>query len=63
MNDHSWIYQNSHEGIYREDYLQEVECFINFVLYKLKNINVGEIGYPCVNCKNKKFHNTWVCEW
>ena len=56
MSDRSWMYQDSSEGLYRQDYLQGVECFINFILFKPKNINIGEITCSYVKCKNKKFH-------
>jgi hypothetical protein len=53
MSDRSWMYQDSSEGLYRQDYLQGVEGFINFILFKPKNINVSEIRCSYVKCKNK----------
>jgi len=51
------MYQDSLKGIYRQDYLQGVESFINFIIYKLNNISADEIRYSYVKCKNKKFHH------
>jgi hypothetical protein len=44
MNDRSWMYHDLLERFYRQDYLQEVESFTNFVLSKLKNISAGKIN-------------------
>jgi hypothetical protein len=51
------MYQDSLKGIYRQDYLQGVESFINFIIYKLNNISADEIKCSYVKCKNKKFHH------
>jgi hypothetical protein len=51
------MYQDSLKGIYRQDYLQGVESFINFIIYKLNNISADEIRCSYVKCKNKKFHH------
>jgi len=48
--------QNSPQELYREDYCKEIQDFINFILSNLNNISGGGIRYPCVKCKNKKFH-------
>jgi hypothetical protein len=57
MGDHSWIYRDSFEGFYRQDYLKRIEVLINFILSNPKNISRGKIICPCAKCKNKKFHH------
>jgi hypothetical protein len=56
MDDRFWIYQNSPKLLYRQNYLQEVKSFINFVLSNPNNISADEIICSYVKCKNKKFH-------
>jgi hypothetical protein len=51
------MYEDSSKGIYRQDYLQGVESFINFIIYKLNNISADEIRCLYVKYKNKKFHH------
>jgi hypothetical protein len=38
MDDHFYMYQDSFRGLYRQDYLKEIESFINFILYNMKNL-------------------------
>jgi len=51
------MYQDSSKGIYKQDYLQRVESFINFIIYKLNNISADEIRCLDVKYKNKKFQH------
>jgi hypothetical protein len=53
MNDHFWMYRDLSERFYRQDYLQEVESFTNFVLFKLKNISAGKINIHAWRVKIK----------
>jgi hypothetical protein len=48
------MYQDSSKGIYMQDYLQGVESFINFIIYKLNYISADEIRCPYMKYKNKK---------
>jgi hypothetical protein len=57
MNDRSWMYRVSPEGLCMMDYCNGVEGFINYAVSNLKTINGGSIRYPCKMCKNKKFFN------
>ena len=55
MNNRSWMYRNSPEGLRRMNYCNGVQCFINYTLSNLRNINGNGIKCPCKMCKNKKF--------
>jgi hypothetical protein len=55
MNDHSWMYQVSLEGLHKMNYYNGVEGFINYTLSNPKNISGDNIRCPCERCKNKKF--------
>jgi hypothetical protein len=56
MNDFSWMYWVSPEGLRRMDYYNRVESFINYALFNPRNISRGEIiRCPCKRCKKKKF--------
>ena len=55
MDDHSWMYWVSSEGLRKMDYCNGVEGFINYVLYNPKNISRGNIRCPCKRCKKKRF--------
>jgi hypothetical protein len=54
MDDCSWMYRDSIEGLFRMNYCNEVQIFINYTLSNSKNISGGNIIYPCKRCKNKK---------
>jgi hypothetical protein len=54
------MYRDSSQGLFRENYYKEIKGFIYFVLSYKKNISGGEINCSCVECKNKKFHQTEV---
>jgi hypothetical protein len=55
MNDRSWIYRVSPEGLRKMNYYNGIEGFINYALSNPSNINGGGIRYLCKRCKNKKF--------
>ena len=60
MDNRSWMYLDSPQGLYREDYSRGVEGFIDFSLSNPKNITEEKIKCLCVKCKNKKFHKSYV---
>jgi hypothetical protein len=51
MDDCSWMYQDSSQGLQKIDYYNEV----NYTIYNLRNISRGGIGCLCKRWKNKKF--------
>ena len=53
-----WMYRDSSQRLYREDYCKKVESFICFVLLNPKNISEGVIICPYMKCKIKKFHQS-----
>jgi hypothetical protein len=55
MDDCSWMYQVSPEGLHKMNYCNEVESFINYAQSNLKNISVDDIRCPYKRYKNKKF--------
>ena len=55
MDDRSWIYRDTIQGLRRMDYCNEVHNFINYTLSNSRNISGGGIKCPCRRCKNKKF--------
>jgi hypothetical protein len=57
MNDYSWMYRVSLEGLRNMDYCNEVESFTKYTLSNPKIISGGGIRYLCKSCKNKKFIN------
>jgi len=54
MNDRSWIYRVSPEGLCKMNYCNGIEGFINYALSNPSNINGGGIRCLCKRCKNKK---------
>ena len=55
MDDRSWMYQDSPQGLRRMDYCNWVQSFNNFTTSISRNFNGGGIRCPCRRCKNKKF--------
>jgi hypothetical protein len=55
MDDLSWMYRDSPEGLHMINYCNEVQDFINYVLSNPRNINGDNIRCPCKRCKNKNF--------
>jgi len=57
MDDHSWMYRDSLEMLYKMDYCNGVEGFINYILSNPRNVSGDGIRYLCKRCKNKKFES------
>jgi len=55
MDDRSWMYRDSPQGLRRMDYCNGVQGFINFATSIPRNFTDGGIKCPCRKCKNKKF--------
>jgi hypothetical protein len=55
MDDCSWMYRDSPQGLRRMDYCNGVQGFINFATSILRNFIDGGIRCPCRKCKNLKF--------
>jgi hypothetical protein len=55
MDDRSWMYQDSTQGLRRMDYCNGVQGFINFTTSISRNFTDGGIRCPCRKCKNLKF--------
>jgi hypothetical protein len=54
MDDRSWIYRISLERLYKMDYYNKVESFINYALSNPRNIIRGGITCLYKRCKDKK---------
>ena len=57
MDDRSWMYWVSLEGLCQIHYCNGFEVFFNYLLSNLRNISGGDIRCPCKRCKNKKIIN------
>ena len=55
MDDCSWMYQDSPQGLRRMDYCNGVQGFINFTTFILINFTGGGIRCPCKKCQNKNY--------
>jgi hypothetical protein len=55
MDDRSWIYRDSLEGLRMMDYCNGVQGFINYALSNPINISGDDVKCLCKRCKNKKF--------
>ena len=55
MDDRSWMYRDSPQGLRRMDYCNGVQGFINFATSIPRNFTDGGIRCPCRKCKNLKF--------
>ena len=55
MDDCSWMYRDSPQGLRRMDYCNGVQGFINFATSIPRNFNGGGIRCPCRKCENKKY--------
>ena len=55
MDDRSWMYRDSPQGLRRMDYYNGVQGFINFATSIPRNFTNGGIRCPCRKCKNLKF--------
>jgi len=55
MDDRSWMYRDSPQGLQRMDYYNGVQGFINFATSIPRNFTGGGIRCPCRKCQNKKY--------
>jgi len=55
MDDRSWMYRDSPQGLRRMDYCNGVQGFINFTTFIPRNFTGGSIRCPCRKCENKKY--------
>ena len=55
MDDRSWMYRDSPQGLRRMDYCNGVQGFINFATSIPRNFTKGGIRCPCRKCENKKY--------
>jgi len=55
MDDRSWMYWDSPQGLRRMDYCNGVQGFINFTTSIPRNFADGGISCPCRKCKILKF--------
>jgi len=55
MDDRSWMYRDSPQGLRRIDYCNKVQSFINFATSIPRNFTGGGIRCPCRKCQNKKY--------
>ncbi|KAL9383617.1 hypothetical protein Peur_023940 [Populus x canadensis] len=55
MDDRSWMYRDSPQGLQRMDYCNGVQGFINFATSIPRNFTGGGIKCPCRKCENKKY--------
>jgi len=55
MDDRSWMYRDSPQGLRRMDYCNGVQGFINFATSIPMNFTNGGIRCPCRKCKIKNF--------
>ena len=56
MDNRSWMYRDSPQRLWRMDYCNKVQGFINYALSNPRNISEGGIRCPCKKCKNKKIY-------
>ena len=59
MNDCSWMYWVSHEGLHMMDRYNEVEGFINYILSNMRNIIGDDIKCSCKRCTKKSQSRCW----
>jgi len=55
LDDRSWMYRDSPQGLRRMDYYNGVQGFINFTTSIPRNFTGGGIRYACKKCQNKKY--------
>jgi len=54
MDNHSWMYRDSSQGLPRMNYCNGVQGFINFTTSISRNFTDGGIRCSCRKCENKK---------
>ena len=55
MDDYSFMYRDSPQGLQKTDYCNGVQGFINYALSNPRNISGDNIRCSYKSCKNKKF--------
>ena len=55
MDDRSWMYRDSPEGLRRMNYCNGVQSFVNYALSTPRNISGYGIRCPCKRLKIKSF--------
>jgi len=55
MDDRSWMYRDSPQGLQRMDYCNRVQGFITFTTFIPRNFTEGGIRCPYRKCQNKKY--------
>ena len=55
MDDRSWMYRDSPQGLRSMDYYNGVQGFFNFATSIPKIFTGGGIRYPCRKCQNKRY--------
>ena len=60
MDDCSWMYRDSPQGLRRMDYYNGVQGYINFAISILINFTGGGIRCLCKKCQNKKYLHPYV---
>jgi len=55
MDDCSWMYRDSPQGLRMMDYCNGVQGFFNFTTSIPRNFTRGGIRCPCRKCLNKKY--------
>jgi len=55
MDNRSWMYRDSPQRLWRMDYCNKVQGFINYALSNPRNISGDNIRCSCKKYKNKKF--------
>ena len=55
MDDHSWMYRDSPQGLRSLDYCNVVQGFINYAISNPRNVSESGIKCPCKRCENKRY--------
>jgi len=55
MDDRSWMYRDLPQELWRIDYYNSIQGFINYTISNPINISGCGIRCLCKKCKNKKF--------
>jgi len=55
MDDRSWMYRDSLEGLRKMNYYNEVQSYINYILSNPRNISGNGVRCPCKRYMNKNF--------
>jgi hypothetical protein len=55
IDDHSWMYRDSPQGLRNLDYCNVVQGFINYAISNPRNVSESGIKCPCKRCENKRY--------